>query len=110
MRLWFTGWEREDFGSEPKRYLETEQRQDFAAYGEFAVAMHGLMRPGGVLVMHLGETASVNMAEELSPLIDPLFEIQHVGRECVLDTESHGLRDKGATVAHWYLFATRRPG
>lgn len=110
MRLWFTGWEREDFGSEPKRYLETEQRQNFSAYGEFAAAMHGLMRPGGVLVMHLGETASVNMAEELSPLIDPLFEIQHVGRECVLDTESHGLRDKGATVAHWYLFATRRPG
>ena len=110
MRLWFTGWEREDFGSEPKRYLETEQRQNFAAYGEFAAAMHGLMRPGGVLVMHLGETAKVNMAEELSPLIDPLFEIQHVGRECVLDTESHGLRDKGATVAHWYLFATRRPG
>ena len=70
MRLWFTGWEREDFGSEPKRYLETEQRQNFAAYGEFAAAMHGLMRPGGVLVMHLGETAKVNMAEELSPLIE----------------------------------------
>ncbi|MDA8346972.1 MAG: hypothetical protein M0Z66_16130 [Thermaerobacter sp.] len=108
MRLWFAGWEREDFASEPKKYLETEQRQDFAPYGDFATAMHRLLRPGGVLVLHLGETASVNMAEELGPLIEPLFEIHHVGRECVLDTESHGLRDKGATVAHWYLFGTRR--
>lgn len=108
MRLWFMGWEREDFVTEPKKYLETEQKQDFGAYVDFAAAMHRLVRPGGVLVMHLGETASVNMAEELGPLISPYFDIQHVGRECVLDAESHGLRDKGATVAHWYLFGTRR--
>lgn len=107
MRLWFTGWGRDDFATEPKKYLETEQRQDFAPYAEFAAAMHRLLRPEGVLVMHLGETISVNMAEELSPLIEPLFHIHHIGRECVLDTESHGLRDKGATVAHWYLFATK---
>jgi hypothetical protein len=108
MRLWFMGWEREDFANEPKRYLETQQRQDFGPYGDFAATMHRLLRPEGVLVLHLGETASVNMAEELGPLMEPYFQIHHVGRECVLDTESHGLRDKGATVAHWYLFATRR--
>ena len=108
MRLWFMGWERDDFNIEPKKYRETQQRRDFAPYGDFAEGMHRLLRPGGVLVMHLGETSSVNMADELRPLIEPLFDIHHIGRECVLDTESHGLRDKGATVAHWYLFGTRR--
>lgn len=108
MRLWFMGWEREDFASEPKRYLETEQRKSFSPYEAFAEGMHRILRPGGLLVMHLGETPSVNMAEELRPILSPYFDVAHVGRECVLDTESHGLRDKGATVAHWYVFATRR--
>jgi hypothetical protein len=58
--------------------------------------------------MHLGETPSVNMAEELAPIVAPQFEVAHIGRECVRNTESHGLTDKGATVAHWYLFARRR--
>jgi hypothetical protein len=108
MRLWFTGWEPDDFASEPASYLESEQRKDFSAYASFSAAMHRLVRPGGVLVMHLGETPSVNMAEELAPILAPHFEIAHIGRECVRDTESHGLSDKGATVAHWYLFARRR--
>lgn len=108
MRLWFMGWEPEDFASEPKRYLETEQRKSFSPYEVFAEGMHRILRPGGLLVMHLGETPSVNMAEELRPILSPYFDVAHVGRECVLDTESHGLRDKGATVAHWYVFATRK--
>jgi hypothetical protein len=108
MRLWFMGWGPEDFASEPARYIESEQRRDFSAYASFSAAMHRLVRPGGVLVMHLGETPSVNMAEELAPIVAPQFEVAHIGRECVRNTESHGLTDKGATVAHWYLFARRR--
>jgi hypothetical protein len=108
MRLWFMGWEPESFVSEPKRYLETEQRKSFSPYEAFAKGIHRMLRPGGLLVMHLGETPSVNMAEELRPILSPYFDVAHVGRECVLDTESHGLRDKGATVAHWYVFATRK--
>lgn len=108
MRLWFMGWDRDDFVSEPTRYLETEQRRSFSPYQAFSQSMHRVLRPGGLLVMHLGETPSLNMAEELQPILSPYFHVAHVGRECVLDTESHGLRDKGATVAHWYVFATRR--
>jgi hypothetical protein len=108
MRLWFMGWDPGDFATEPKRYLESEQRDDFSPYVSFGAAMHRLVRPGGLLVMHLGETSSLNMAEALAPIVAANFDIAHLGRECVLDTESHGLTDKGATVAHWYLFATRR--
>jgi hypothetical protein len=108
MRMWFAGWSPQDFKTEPNKYLEVEQRKHFAAYGEFAASMHRLLRPGGLLVMHLGETATLNMAESIKPMLEPYFVVEYAGRESVTDTESHGLRDKGATVAHWYLFATAR--
>lgn len=108
MRMWFAGWSPEDFKREPSRYLEVEQRKHFTAYGEFAQSMHRLLRPGGLLVMHLGETATLNMADSIRPMLEPYFAVAFTGRESVADTESHGLTDKGATVAHWYLFATAR--
>lgn len=108
MRLWLAGWTPEDFKQQPKKFLEVEQRNHFDVYGEFAESMARLMKPKGLLVMHLGETATVNMAEAIRPLISKHFDIRFVGREAVTDTESHGLRDKGSTVAHWYIFATMK--
>lgn len=108
MRLWLAGWSPDDFKSEPNRFLEVEQRNHFDAYREFAASMHRVMKPGAPLVMHLGETATVNMASAIQPMLADHFDVRYVGRECVADTESHGLRDKGATVAHWYVFATAK--
>jgi len=108
MRLWFVGWMPEDFKSEPARYLEAQQRNTFEPYGEFAEAMAGSLRPGGSLILHLGETRRENMASAIRPWIEPWFDVEWVGRESVIDSESHGVRDKGATVAHWFLFASRR--
>jgi hypothetical protein len=108
LRLWFTGWDRDDFASEPARYIDVQQRESMKPYGELAEAMHRVLRPGGLFVLHLGETATVNMAESVVPEITPWFDIIFAGRENVEDTESHGLSDKGATVAHWYLFARPR--
>lgn len=108
MRLWFAGWEPGDFKTEPARYLETEQRSSYEPYREFAVACASSLKPGGRLILHLGETPKENMAERIAPLLAPDFEVIHIGRENVEDTESHGLTDKGATVAHWYLFAERQ--
>lgn len=108
MRLWFAGWEPSDFKSEPERYLETEQRTSYEPYREFAVACASSLKPGGRLILHLGETPKENMAERIAPLLAPEFEVVHIGRENVEDTESHGLTDKGATIAHWYLFAERQ--
>lgn len=107
MRLWFAGWDPADFRSEPARYLETEQKVSYEPYQDFATACAASLKPGGRLILHLGETPKENMAERIAPLLAPEFEVVHVGRENVEDTESHGLTDKGATVAHWYLFAER---
>ncbi|MYA82162.1 MAG: SAM-dependent methyltransferase [Acidimicrobiales bacterium] len=109
LRLWFTGWDRHDFDTEPQRYIDVQQRSGMGPYRELARAMHAMLRPDGLFILHLGETARVNMAAAIRPEIDPWFEIAYTGRENVEDTETHGLRDKGATVAHWYLFARRRP-
>lgn len=109
LRLWFTGWNRHDFEVEPPRYIDVQQRSGMEPYQELARAMHSILRPNGLFVLHLGETAEVNMATAIGPEIDPWFEIAYAGRENVEDTETHGLRDKGATIAHWYVFARRRP-
>lgn len=107
MRLWFAGWAPENFQSEPTRYLETEQRLTYEPYRDFASSVASRMRPGARLIFHLGETKTVRMTDEVAPLLAPYFDVVHVGREDVGDTESHGLTDKGATIAHWYLFAER---
>jgi hypothetical protein len=108
MRLWFAGWSPVDFRQQPAKFLEVEQQQDFAVYAELFQSLHLLLKPGGLLVLHLGETTTVNMAEAIRPILEPNFEIHFMGRESVTGGESHGLTDKGATVAHWYVFATSR--
>lgn len=108
MRLWFAGWTPDMFKTEPQSYLETEQKASYSPYAQFADAMAALLPSGGRLILHLGETASGNMADSITPHLLDRFQIEHIGRECVADTETHGLSDKGATVAHWYLFATCR--
>ena len=105
MRLWFVGWNREDFRSQPKKFLEVEQQHSYDAYGSLVRSCHDVLKPGAPLILHLGETANENMVEKIRPQLEGKFEVIHAGREDVGDTESHGLSDKGATRAHWYLFA-----
>ncbi len=108
MRLWFAGWSPNDFKSEPLKFLETEQRNSYAPYQDFAESCSKSLKPGGRLILHLGENAKDNMADQISPLLAPYFDVIYSGREGVVDTESHGLTDKGATSAHLYLFAIKR--
>lgn len=107
MRLWFSGWEPQDFKRNPVHYLETQQRSGYEPYRELIQTVAASMHSGAKLIMHLGETPKENMAELIEPLLAPEFATSYVGREGVSDTESHGLTDKGATIAHWYLFAER---
>ena len=107
MRLWFSGWSPNDFKNEPLKFMESEQRNSYAPYQDFAIACSKSLKPGGRLILHLGENAKDNMADQISPLLTPYFDVMYSGREGVADTESHGLTDKGATSAHLYLFAIK---
>ncbi|MGP5165597.1 hypothetical protein [Arthrobacter rhombi] len=108
MRLWFAGWEPDDFQSRPGQFLEAKQARGMSVYSDFSDKMADVLVPGGTLILHLGQTKTMNMASEIVPLLEPKFEIAHVGTESVENGESHGLRDKGATVAHSYVFARKK--
>lgn len=109
LRLWFCGWSPDDFAERPSEFLDRQQKLDFEhAYSTFLEAMGTLVRPRGLLILHLGATKKLDMAERLLPVMSgSVFEPVYLGRECVADTESHGLTDKGSTLAHMFLFARR---
>jgi hypothetical protein len=108
MRLWFCGWRAGDFRERPSGYLESEQKHSFdAAYRRFFSAMHELLAPEGLLVMHVGATRRFDMADRLEGLLAPNFRLIYDGAEHLEDPESHGLVDKGSTVRHHFLFCRR---
>lgn len=108
MRLWMCGWSPSDFRTRPTEFLEQRQIEDFdASYRGFFAAMGRVLRPGGLLIMHLGESARFDMTTCMAGLVEAPFRTVYVGRECVADTESHGLTDKGATIVHSFLFCRR---
>ena len=110
LRLWFAGWDREDFETQPPRYLETQQRNGYSPYKDLIIMSARSLRRNGTLILHLGETKSECMAENILPLLSSDFQVLFVGNENVEDTQSFGLTDKGATIAHWYIFCERRDG
>lgn len=108
MRLWFSGWDPSDFRNRPTEFLEARQQKSMDVYSEFSQAMASVIKPAGSLILHLGETKSLNMALEIEPMLSTHFDVAYVGRESVESGETHGLKDKGSTVAHGYLFAVRK--
>lgn len=103
MRFWFVGWEREDFDSRASEFLETRQKQSLDVYHSFYAAARGRLRTGGLLVLHLGNSAKCDMGAELSKRVAPWFSVADVFTEGVEHCESHGIRDKGTVRGHTYL-------
>ena len=103
MRLWFCGWEKEDFLLEPRRYIDERQKQSFEVYQAVLRQARERLKRGGVLVMHLGKSQKSNMADELVRVSAPWFRVVDRFDESVTHTESHGIRDKGTVTSHQYL-------
>lgn len=103
MRFWFVGWEREDFDIRASEFLETRQKQSLDVYHSFYAAARKRLRDGGLLVLHLGNSAKCDMGAELSKRVAPWFSVADVFTEGVEHCESHGIRDKGTVHGHTYL-------
>ncbi|WP_157634270.1 DNA methyltransferase [Burkholderia ubonensis] len=103
MRFWFVGWEREDFDVRASEFLETRQKQNLDVYHSFYAAARERLRDGGLLVLHLGNSAKCDMGAELSKRVAPWFSIADIFTEGVEHCESHGIRDKGTVSGHTYL-------
>jgi len=103
MRFWFSGWNRGDFDHLPADYMETRQKANLNAYDGFFSASFERLKPGGLLVMHLGRSKKCDMGTELARRAAPMFQVEDCFTENVEHCESHGIRDKGAVTGHTYL-------
>lgn len=108
MRLWLCGWEIEDYKNAENLFLDQKQKKNFDVYDSFFKVCADVLKPCGKVILHLGKTDKIDMAEELSMRAAPYFaEVYRCG-ENVQEIEKHGIKDKGGTVEHQYLFLIKR--
>lgn len=103
MRLWFCGWENTDFQTQPLAFVDERQKASFDVYSPLLRQARERLKPGGVVVFHLGESRKCNMAEALIKVSSPWFQVKDFFSENVEHCESHGIRDKGTVTSHQYL-------
>jgi hypothetical protein len=103
IRLWFCGWEPEDFQSRPLYFVEERQKRGFDVYEPVFRQARERLKPGGLLVLHLGRSHKCNMALQLAQIAAPWFQVLDHFLENVGHCESHGIRDKGTVKEHQYL-------
>lgn len=108
MRLWFVGWESEDFKKADSDFLEAKQKQTMDIYYDFFEMCWNVLKTNGKVVLHLGNSKTCDMAEELSKRASKYFDEIYRGAENVSDIEKHGIADKGATFEHQYLFLQKK--
>lgn len=108
MRLWLCGWEPKDYKQAETLFLDQKQKKDFDVYESFFSMCYNILKPQGRVILHLGKTDKVDMAEELMKRAEPYFTEIFRGSENVQSVEKHGIKDKGATVEHQYLFLMKK--
>ncbi len=103
IRLWFSGWEQDDFKYNPQSFIEEKQKQDFKIYENIFRQSRERLKPGGVMVLHLGKSNKCDMAEQLKKIAGKWFRAIDVFDESVAHCESFGIRDIGTVTSHQYL-------
>lgn len=104
IRMWFAGWDKEDFNKEKEKYLETKQVKNLDIYDGFFKICFNLIRNDGSLIMHLGFSKKANMAELLIPYAEKYFKIIGYFNENVSNNEKFGISDQGTVKIHQFLF------
>lgn len=103
LRLWFAGWEPEDFDSKPSEFVDKRQKETFDVYEPLIRQSRERLKEGGVLVFHLGKSDKCDMADEIRQIAEPWFDNYDILDESVAHVEKHGVEDKGSTTNHMYL-------
>ena len=98
------GWAPEDFSHKPASFLEVKQKESMDVYKFFFECCYRWLRPRGRLIMHVGRTASCDMAKELTSRAKENFDVIYSFDEDVSRREKFGLKDQGATTSHQYVF------
>jgi hypothetical protein len=108
MRLWLCGWEEKDFKLASSKFLDVKQKSNFDVYNDFFKMCYEVLKPKGKVILHLGKTEKVDMAQELSLRASTYFNEVYRGSENVSSIEKHGIKDKGGTIEHQFLFLERK--
>ncbi len=103
MRLWFSGWSKDDFASRPQGFVDDRQKVGFSVYEPIFRQSRERLKKNGVLVLHLGKSNKCDMAEVLQHLGKKWFRKSDLLNESVAHCESHGIKDKGTVTSHQYL-------
>lgn len=103
MRLWFCGWDKEDFQSKPLSFVDEKQKNSFSIYESIFRQSRERLKKNGLVVLHLGMSKKCDMASELSQIAKKWFRTADLFSEQVTQCESHGIRDKGTVTAHQFL-------
>ncbi len=104
LRLWCTGWESDDFKQADEDFLEAKQKKSMDIYYDFFEMCNKVLKPHGRVILHLGNSKVCNMSDELEARSGKYFKTVCKGAENVKQIEKHGIRDKGATFEHQFLF------
>ncbi len=108
MRLWLCGWEIEDYKIAEEKFLDNKQLKNFDIYNGFFEMCSNVLKPEGKVILHLGKTNKIDMAKELSQRASAWFNIVYLKDENVQQIEKHGVKDKGNTTNHQFLFLQKK--
>lgn len=108
MRLWMCGWEPQDYKNADVKFLDKQQRNNFDLYYDFFKMCYTALSSNGKVILHLGKTKNVDMGLELSTRATQWFNVIYLASEDVSQIEKHGVKDKGATFEHQFLFLEKK--
>lgn len=108
MRLWLCGWEEQDYKKAESVFLDQRQKKDFDIYLSFFEMCSTVLKSKGKVILHLGKTSKIDMAEELSKRSVKWFDEVYRANEDVQLLEKHGIKDKGGTIDHQFLFLEKK--
>ena len=108
LRLWCAGWEETDYKQADTDFLEAKQKKSMDVYYDFFALCSKMLKPHGKVILHLGHSRECNMADELEQRARERFHVVYRGAGNGEHMEKHGIKDKGATFEHQYLFLEKR--
>lgn len=108
MRMWFMGWEEKDFLNPNSEFLERSQHKNWDIYTEFFEMCNTTIKTNGKMILHLGGSTKYNMVSEIEKRALKYFELIDRFYEEVDESEKHGIKDKGSTNQHIYLFFQKK--
>ncbi|AAS10724.1 MULTISPECIES: DNA methyltransferase [Treponema] len=103
IRLWFCGWEVNDFQTKPHSFIDERQKFSFSVYESFFMQSRERLSKHGVLVLHLGKSKKCDMAECLIKTANKWFSKYDLFTEDVSHCQNFGIKDIGTVDKHQFL-------